>query len=184
MITKEGYVFIARMSNGATPIFGRAVEMGKTDSKGIYGYMNITMNEITLFDEEQAMRENMQFYNGAKPPELVKLIPAELSLRIAQSVKEADKFRRLTDLVAIRTVKESSYVDTTIYGPINRQFMDLHQGVLPCHRIDGNGLLTFKRKDFGDRTFDVAMEARYQAQRQSEGAPTLLATFKLKKLRR
>jgi hypothetical protein len=178
MITKQGYVFIARMNNGVMPLFGRAVR--KEDKRG--GYDNIFLNEITLFDDEQTMRAVMQRYDGVGPPELVELIPASLAMKIAQSAEEAEEFRELTDLVAVRILRESYGTDTVIYGPINKKFMNLYHGVLPCQKIYFNKLLTFRRRDFGERTFKAAMEARYQVQRQSDNAPTMLATFKLKKL--
>jgi hypothetical protein len=82
----------------------------------------------------------------------------------------------------VQTIKDHNWTDIFIYGPINQKFLDLHHGVLPCQRIDTNKLLTFKRSKWRERTFEVAMEVRYQVQRQSDNSPTTIGTFKLKKL--
>jgi hypothetical protein len=178
MITKQGYVFIAELTNGATPLFGKPI----TTEQIKRGYENITSNEITPYVQEKNMREGMNLY-GQNREGVRKLTPAQIDLRLAESKEELEVFRNLTDLVAIMKIEEAGYTDMRIYGPINKKFMDLYHGVIPAHRIDQNGLLTFKRSKYGDRTFEVAMEARYQLQRQSDNTPTTIGTFKLKRLK-
>jgi hypothetical protein len=178
MITKKGYVFVAISINGASPIFGKP----KDKASLRVGYENIISNELTPFDVEENMRRVLNKFENEERPEVKKVIPASLDMQIAESEEELDFFRGLTDLVAIRTIKEKNYTEMKIYGPINPNFRDLHHGVIPAHRIDQNGLLPFRTTEYGTRTFEVAMEARYQIQRQSDNAPTAIGTFKLKKL--
>lgn len=178
MIEKKGYVFIAELTNGATPIFGKPLTIEQIET----GYENIITNEINLFQEEKRMRESLAKFSKEKRKEVKKIIPASLAMKIAENKEEIEYFRNLTDLVAIMIIKETNYTDMNIYGPINQDFMDLYQGVIPAHRVDLNGLLPFRRIKYGDKNFEVAMEARYQLQRQSDNTPTAIGTFKLTKL--
>jgi hypothetical protein len=177
MIEKKGYVFIVTFDNGATPIFGKPLDKKLIES----GYENITTNELTFYNEENSMRKALDQYRQNRKS-VRKLTPASLTIKLAESRPESEGFRKLTNLVAVQIVKEENYTDIIIYGPINKNFLDLHHGVIPACRIDKNKLLTFKKSQFGDRNFEVAMEARYQLQRQSDNTPTLLGLFKLKRL--
>lgn len=181
MITKQGYVFIAELTTRATPIFGEGIDEAGRER----GYDNIIANNLTFFNEEEKMREVMNRYSKERKGDGIvkKMTPANLAMQVAESAEELDFFKELTDLVAIHLINERDYSEKRIYGPINKKFMDLYHGVIPAHRIDLNGLLTFKRSNYGNRTFEVAMEARYQLQRQSDNTPTTIGTFKLKKLK-
>jgi|SRR3989338_5802506 len=175
----EGYVFIAESTNKAKPIFGKPVDKIQIER----GYENIMTNCITLFEKEDSMRQAIRRFQEEHRERIRKIIPASLAMKIAESAEELDFFRKLTDLVAIQIVKEQHYTDMRIYGPINKKFMDLYSGVIPAHRVDFNGLLPFRKRMYGLRNFEVAMEARYQLQRQSDNTPTTIGTFKLRRLK-
>jgi len=128
------------------------------------------------------MEEGRRKFTEQKMHDIRSVTSASLSIMIAERPEEIEPFKKLTDIIAIQIVKEKDYTDMRMFGPINQKFPDLHTGVLPCTRLRYNRNLPFRIKDYGSRTFNVAMGARYQIQRQGESGATL-ATFKLKKLK-
>jgi len=178
MKEKYGYIFIAESTNQLQTLFGKA----KSPSQLIIGYENLFTNDISLFDKEDWMNEVQLIFANEKRSGITQIIPARLNMQITETREEADYLKGLDNLIAIQIVKEKSYKDTYMFGPINPKFQENNHGVLPCSRLDFNGNLPFKKERFGNRTFEVAMEARYQLQRQGDCGATL-ATFNLELLK-
>lgn len=178
MIEKYGYIFIAHNKNKLQTLFGKAT----SDSQLKIGYENLFTNDISPFDEEDWMDEVRSIFANEKRHGITRVIPGRLNMQIAETKDEADCLNGLDNLIAIQIVKEKRYKDMYMFGPINPKFQEHNHGVLPCSRLDFNGNLPFKKERFGNRTFDVAIEARYQLQRQGD-CGAMLATFNLEILK-
>jgi hypothetical protein len=172
MITKEGYVFIARFRH-YNPLMGK-----ETHSNGL-GYENLSTNDITLFELEKEMKEAAKrFTEIYKQIESLKTLPAHLKISIAENLEEARKLGE-GDLIAIINRSEREEEPEYIFlGPRVDGKLSIACGATA--KLELNGYQYFNK--LGDEyTPQTALYGARETSRQMDRAPVRIAKFILNK---